>query len=104
MRLAILGLALLVAGAVAIATGILPTADAVAVGGRVWPILLFVVAITVVAELAAEAGVFAALAERLARLSRGRTIALWLLIVLFAVVSTAFLSLDTTAVLLTPVV
>jgi arsenical pump membrane protein len=104
MRTAILGAGLLVVGAVAIATGILPLPEAAAVGERVWPILLFVVAITVVAELAAEAGVFDALASRLALLAGGRTVVLWLLVVLFAVVSTAFLSLDTTAVLLTPVV
>jgi len=104
VRLAVLGLVLLLVGAVTIATGILPVPEAAGVGARVWPILLFVVAITVVAELAAEAGVFTALASRLAVLSGGRTIVLWLLVVLFAVVSTAFLSLDTTAVLLTPVV
>jgi Na+/H+ antiporter NhaD/arsenite permease-like protein len=60
--------------------------------------------VTVVAELAAEAGVFAAVAERLARVARGRAWLLWLLVVALAVVCTAFLSLDTTAVLLTPVV
>ena len=91
-------------GGVAIATGILPLPDAVAVAERVWPILLFAVSITVVAELAAEAGVFAAVAERTARAARGRAALLWLFVVLLAVVSTAFLSLDTTAVLLTPVV
>jgi Na+/H+ antiporter NhaD/arsenite permease-like protein len=58
--------------------------------------------VTVVAELAAEAGVFAAVAERLARVARGRAWLLWLLVVALAVVCTAFLSLDTTAVLLTP--
>jgi arsenical pump membrane protein len=104
MRLAILGAILLVLGFLAIATGILPPADAAAVGERVWPILLFAVSITVVAELAAEAGVFAAVAERTARAARGRAWLLWLFVVLIAVVSTAFLSLDTTAVLLTPVV
>ncbi len=35
---------------------------------------------------------------------RGRSILLWLLLALFATLSTVFLSLDTTAVLLTPVV
>jgi Na+/H+ antiporter NhaD/arsenite permease-like protein len=104
VRTAILGLFLLVLGGVAIATGVLPASDAVAVGVRVWPILLFVVAITVVAELAAEAGLFAVLAGRLAVIARGRALVLWLLVVALAVVSTAFLSLDTTAVLLTPVV
>ncbi len=104
MRLAILGAVLLVLGGIALATGVLPLADAAAVAERVWPILLFAVAITVVAELAAEAGVFAAVAQRTARLARGRAWMLWLFVVLLAVVSTAFLSLDTTAVLLTPVV
>ena len=104
MRLAILGAVLLLLGGIAIATGILPLPDAAAVAERVWPILLFAVAITVVAELAAEAGVFAAVAERTARAARGRAALLWLFVVLLAVLSTAFLSLDTTAVLLTPVV
>ncbi len=104
MRLAILGVVLLILGGIAIATGILPVPDAVAVGERVWPILLFAVSITVVAELASEAGVFAAVAERTARAARGRAGLLWFFVVLLAVMSTAFLSLDTTAVLLTPVV
>jgi Na+/H+ antiporter NhaD/arsenite permease-like protein len=104
VRIAILGAALLLAGGVALATGLLPPAAALAVASRVWPILLFAVAVTVVAELAAEAGVFAAIAERLARFGLRRAWMLWLLVVLLAVVSTIFLSLDTTAVLLTPVV
>lgn len=104
MRLAILGAGLLLVGAIAIITGILPVDEALAVGQRVWPILLFAVAVTIVAELAAEAGVFAAIAERLALLGLGRAWMLWLLIVLLAIASTVFLSLDTTAVLLTPVV
>jgi arsenical pump membrane protein len=104
VRIAILGAGLLLLGGIAIATGILPPADALAVGARVWPILLFAVAVTIVAELAAEAGVFAAIAERLARFGLRRAWMLWLLVVLLAVASTVFLSLDTTAVLLTPVV
>ena len=84
MRLAILGGVLLLLGFLAIATGILPPADAAAVGERVWPILLFAVAITVVAELAADAGVFAAVAERTARAARGRAWLLWLFVVLIA--------------------
>jgi Na+/H+ antiporter NhaD/arsenite permease-like protein len=74
------------------------------VAERVWPILLFVVAITVVAELCALAGVFDVIAARVARVARGRTWTLWALVVLVAVGTTVFLSLDTTAVLLTPVV
>lgn len=104
MRTAIVGAALLVLGTVAILTGLLPADAAVAVAQRTWPILLFVVAITVVTELAAEAGLFRVIASRLQRVGRGRAIALWLLVVALAVASTVFLSLDTTAVLLTPVV
>lgn len=104
MRLAIVGAGLLLVGGIAVATGLLPAADAIAVGERVWPVLLFAVAVTVVAELADRAGLFAAVAERLARLGRGHGWVLWMLVVLLAVASTVFLSLDTTAVLLTPVV
>ncbi len=104
MRSAIVGAVLLAAGLVLVATGVLPVDEALAVGERVWPVLLFVVAITVVTELAAEAGLFRVIAEAAARLGRGRAWVLWLLVVLLAVVSTVFLSLDTTAVLLTPIV
>ncbi|HEX4058593.1 MAG TPA: SLC13 family permease [Galbitalea sp.] len=104
MRTVLLGLALVVLGGVAIATGLLPAAQALAVGERVWPILLFVTAITIVTELAAEAGLFAAVAQAMSRGGLHRAIVLWLLVVVLATVSTIFLSLDTTAVLITPVV
>ena len=104
MKLAIIGAVLLGVGAVAVMTGVLPASDAFEIFDRVWPILLFVMAVTVVAELASIAGVFDIAASVLARLGRGRTWVLWFLVVALAVVATAFLSLDTTAVLLTPVV
>ncbi|CAN5220805.1 arsenic transport integral membrane protein ArsB [soil metagenome] len=104
MKSAILGAVLLAAGGLLVATGTLAPADAAAVGERVWPILLFVVAITVVTELAAEAELFRVVAERAAGWGRGRAWLLWLFVVAFAVLATVFLSLDTTAVLLTPVV
>lgn len=104
VKLALIGGALLLVGAAAVLTGILPPDGALAIGERVWPILLFVVAITIVAELAAAAGVFDLAGAVLARAARGRTVLLWLAVVALAVVATAFLSLDTTAVLLTPVV
>jgi len=104
VRSAILGGILLVVGLVAVATGILPADAALEVANRVWPILLFVVAITVVTELAAEAGLFSLIAERTAAWGGGRAWVLWLLVLALAVLSTVFLSLDTTAVLLTPVV
>lgn len=104
VTLAIIGGVLWILGAVALLTGMLPADEALAVADRVWPILLFVVAVTVVAELASKAGLFDVVAARLARLARGRTVWLWVLVVALATVATAFLSLDTTAVLLTPVV
>ncbi len=70
---------------------------------RVGPVLVFFVAITVVAEIADAAGVFDVAGHWTARAARHRTLVLWLLFVGLAVVCTIFLSLDTTAVLLTPV-
>jgi arsenical pump membrane protein len=104
VKLAIAGAALLLVAAGAVIFGVLPPDDLVVIAERVAPILAFVVAVTIVAELAAKAGVFDVAAGWLARASRGRTTLLWLLVVALAVVATAFLSLDTTAVLLTPVV
>jgi arsenical pump membrane protein len=71
--------------------------------GHVVSVLVFLMAVTVVAELADSAGVFRAAAALTARLGRGRVPALWLWCVLLATVSTITLSIDTTAVLLTPV-
>lgn len=104
MRSAIVGAVLLLIGTVTVLTGVLPTSEVSAVAGRVWPVLLFVVMVTVVTELAAEAGVFTVVASRLARWGLDRAWLLWLLVVALATTSTVFLSLDTTAVLLTPVV
>ncbi|NYK08122.1 SLC13 family permease [Leifsonia naganoensis] len=104
MRTAVVGAVLLVLGAIAVAVGILPLPEVAVLWDRVWPILLFVIAVTVVTELAAEAGLFTWVAQRAARWGRGRAWVLWLLVVLVAALCTIFLSLDTTAVLLTPVV
>ena len=79
-------------------------ADFVDLATRVGPILVFLVAITVVAELADGIGLFAIIARWAAVLGRGSVFGLWLLVVLVATLATAVLSLDTTAVLLTPVV
>ncbi|MWV49406.1 arsenic transporter [Rathayibacter sp. VKM Ac-2803] len=104
MRTAVIGAVLLVLGGVAVVTGVLQLDALGELVERTAPILAFVVAVTVVAELASEAGVFTVVAERAAVWGRGRTAGLWLLVVAMAIVSTVFLSLDTTAVLLTPVV
>ncbi|MCC4907326.1 SLC13 family permease [Microbacterium sp. cx-59] len=104
MKLAIVGCCLVAVAVIALLVGAMPWSEVATIADRVWPILAFVVAVTVVAELAARAGVFDVVAGLLARLARGRTMVLWLFVVLLAVLATAFLSLDTTAVLLTPVV
>jgi arsenical pump membrane protein len=70
---------------------------------RIVPILGFVLCISVVAELADRIGVFAVLADRVAILAGGSVWRLWALFAVLATLSTAVLSLDTTAVLLTPV-
>ncbi|AKT52276.1 SLC13 family permease [Arsenicicoccus sp. oral taxon 190] len=70
---------------------------------RILPVVAFLLAITVVAELCERAGVFDVVGHQVARQGRHRTWLVWLLFAGFAVVCTAVLSLDTTAVLLTPV-
>ncbi|WP_187248963.1 SLC13 family permease [Microbacterium sp. 4-7] len=100
----IIVLVLIAVALVCIVTGVLPPADAGALGARIAPVLGFVIAITIVAELARDAAVFDVVAQRLARWGQGRVILLWLSVVVLAVISTVFLSLDTTAVIVTPVV
>lgn len=93
----------LLLGAVAVATGRLPVPAATATIRRLVPLLLFLGSVIVLAELTAIAGVFDVLAAAMARKARGNYFALFLLCVLFASATTIFLNLDTTAVLLTPV-
>ena len=104
MRTALLGGVFVLLGLVAVFTGVLTGDELLALVERVAPVLGFVVGLTIVAELAAEAGLFSWLASASARLAGGRVLVLWLLVVALAVLCTVFLSLDTTAVLLTPVV
>ena len=94
----------LAAGAAALAAGVLPLPAFGELASRTIPILAFVLAMSLVTELVDEAGLFKVLTDRLAALGRGRVFSLWLLVVAVAAVSTVFLSLDTTAVLVTPVV
>ena len=68
------------------------------------PILDFLVAITVLAERPEVAMVFDIAAREAVNLARGRTPGLFLLVAVPATVTTILLGLDTTAVLLTPVV
>ena len=95
--------ALLVLGLIFVATGLLPHHEASATVRRILPLLLFLGSIVVLAELTADAGVFDVIAVRVAGLARGNYAALFVLCVFFAATTTTVLNLDTTAVLLTPV-
>lgn len=92
------------AGVGVVLSGLLSPSGAVGVLVRVAPVLLFLVAVTVLAELAQAGQVFDVAAVRAARAARGRVPALFALIVVLGTITTIALSLDTTAVLLTPVV
>jgi arsenical pump membrane protein len=96
-------IALLLAGTGCVATGLLPRADAEATIRRILPLLLFLGTVVILAELAALAEVFDVIAARVAITARGSYPALFLLCVLFASITTITLNLDTTAILLTPV-
>jgi arsenical pump membrane protein len=93
------------AGALCVLTGLLPRADAYQVAVlRGAPVLGFLVAVTVLAELADRAGVFDVAAGWCSRVARGSTVRLYVLVAALGAVTTTVMSLDTTAVLLTPVV
>ncbi|MDT3397666.1 ArsB/NhaD family transporter [Streptomyces sp. B1866] len=94
---------LLACGLLCVATGALPTGPAGEVMDRIGPLLAFLATVIVLAELTSEAEVFDVVAAGVARAGRGSYALLFLLCVAFAGVTTATLNLDTTAVLLTPV-
>lgn len=94
---------LLATGLLCVATGLLPTGSATDAMTRIAPLLAFLGTVIVLAELTSRAEVFDVVAARMARAGRGSYAALFLLCVAFASVTTIALNLDTTAVLLTPV-
>ncbi|MFI1763453.1 SLC13 family permease [Streptomyces sp. NPDC020800] len=94
---------LLALGLLCVATGLLPTGSASDAMTRIAPLLGFLGTVIVLAELTSRAEVFDVLAARVARAGRGSYPLLFLLCVAFASVTTIALNLDTTAVLLTPV-
>ncbi len=98
IRIGLLGL-----GIAFVPTGLLPWEAAAESLDEIGPLLIFLVAIIVLAELTKEAQVFDAIAARMAVLGRGNYAALFFLCTAFASFITIFLNLDTTAVLLTPV-
>ncbi|MFF7358022.1 SLC13 family permease [Streptomyces filipinensis] len=94
---------LLGTGLLCVATGLLPERSASDALTRIAPLLAFLGTVIVLAELTSRAEVFDVVAARVARAGRGSYALLFLLCVLFASVTTIALNLDTTAVLLTPV-
>src|SRR6185436_5618442 len=76
------------AAVVVVATGLLPWDETAEVTRRMAPILLFLVAITVLAELAEVAMVFDIAAREAAHLARGRTPVLFLLVAGLATITT----------------
>src|SRR6266516_7908030 len=92
-----LALACFALGIGCVATRLLPGAEAAATIRRILPLLAFLAAVIVLAELTAEAEVFDTVAARMARLARGSHLALFLLCVAFAALTATFLNLDTTA-------
>lgn len=79
-------------------------ADLLDLAGRLAPVMVFLVSMTVIAEVAEIAGVFDVAGHWTARAGRHRTWLLWLLVAALSTTTTIVLSLDTTVVLLTPVV
>ena len=92
------------AAAACIVTTLLPLDAAGDVVRRMAPVLVFLVAVTVLAELCEAARLFDVAATLAARWARGRTGVLFVLVAAVATLTTVLLGLDTTAVLLTPVV
>lgn len=102
-RLDIASLGILAAGLTCWATGALPTGEAVAGLTRVAPLVLFLATVMVMVAIVQASQLFDIAALALARLGRGSHAALFACCFLLATATTIFLNLDTTIVLLTPV-
>ncbi|MEV4428277.1 SLC13 family permease [Streptomyces sp. NPDC049602] len=92
------------AAALVIATGALSFDDALAEAERLGPVIGFLAAVLVLAQLCDDEGLFQACGAWMGRTAAGRPRRLLVQVFLAASVITAVLSLDATVVLLTPVV
>jgi arsenical pump membrane protein len=92
------------AAIVVIAAGVLPLSTARAETGRLLPVVGFLAAVLVLGQLCESEGLFTAAGARLARWSHRDPVRLLTGTFVLASATTAVLSLDTTVVLLTPVV
>ncbi|WP_369149584.1 SLC13 family permease [Streptomyces sp. R44] len=92
------------AAALVIATGAISFDDALAEAERLGPVIGFLAAVLVLAQLCDDEGLFQACGAWMARTAAGRPRRLLVQVFLAASAITAVLSLDATVVLLTPVV
>ena len=92
------------AAVLVIATGAISPHDAGADASRLGPVIGFLAAVLVLAQLCDDEGLFRACGTWLARTAAGRPRRLLAAVFVVASVTTAVLSLDATVVLLTPVV
>ena len=92
------------AAVIVIVTGALPLTAARAESQRLLPVVGFLAAVLVLGQLCESEGLFTAAGARLAKVSDHRPVRLLTGTFALASVTTAVLSLDTTVVLLTPVV
>jgi len=92
------------AAALVIATGAIPLRDALSEAQRLGPVIGFLAAVLVIAQLCDDEGLFRACGAWMAVRSGGRPRRLLAQVFAVAAVTTAVLSLDATVVLLTPVV
>ncbi len=92
------------AAGIVLVTGLVSTTAAAEEIERLWPVLVFLVAVFVLAQMCAAEGVFTAAGNWLAQSSDGNARRLLVRVFVICVVVTSVLSLDATAVLLTPVV
>jgi arsenical pump membrane protein len=92
------------AAALVMATGAIPLHDALSEAQRLGPVIGFLAAVLVIAQLCDDEGLFRACGAWMASRSRGRPGRLLVQVFAVAAVTTAVLSLDATVVLLTPVV
>ena len=92
------------AAALVMATGAISPRDALAEAQRLGPVIGFLAAVLVIAQLCDDEGLFRACGAWMASRSRERPRRLLVQVFAVAAVTTAVLSLDATVVLLTPVV
>jgi arsenical pump membrane protein len=92
------------AAAIVVASGAVRWPDALNEIRRLAPVVAFLAAILILAQLCDDEGLFTALGAVTARAARGNPVRLLTMVFIVAATTTAILSLDATVVLLTPVV